>query len=296
MSFTGGRALGLALTALLLGVSVARAQAWLPSAGSASTSVSYTDSWYTKHYTSTGSVVDAGHIRVFTYGFAAEYSPTDRLMVNASLPLVESEYHGAFPHPTKVDDGSYHATVTDLRTELHYQLLLEPLALSPYVAYVLPTHHYETLGHAAPGRGLHETWLGLSVGKSLDQWIPRAYVEARLTYAIVQKVQDISHDKENFDFAVGYFMTPELSAQAYVHWQTTLGGIPVPIPKSKPLFPYHDQLGADGFTNFGVASTWSYSDRSAFTFAYLTGIRGVNGHKIDSSFSFAYSYDLGRNH
>ena len=68
--------------------------------------------------------VDAGHIRYYTYELAGAYSPTDRLMVNASVPVIRSIYIGAFPHPTSVDDGTYHTTYTDLRTELHYQLLL----------------------------------------------------------------------------------------------------------------------------------------------------------------------------
>ena len=71
----------------------------------AAMSTSYLDSWFTKHGTTSGGTVDAGHIRVFTYGLGAEYSPTDRWMFSASLPLIESEYHGAFPHATEVDNG-----------------------------------------------------------------------------------------------------------------------------------------------------------------------------------------------
>ncbi len=157
----------------------AHAQAWLSSAGSGDLYLSYVDTWVTKHYLSAGTEVDAGHIRTFTYGLGADYSPTDRLQFSASLPLVESGYHGASPHilpgavhPVEVDDGSYHATFTDLRTEMHYQLALQPVAIAPYMAYVFPTHNYETLGHAAPGRGLDETWLGVAVGKSLDRMDP----------------------------------------------------------------------------------------------------------------------------
>ena len=101
----------------------------------------------------------------------------------------------------------------------------QPVAIAPYVAYVLPTHNYETLGHAAPGRGLDETWVGVAVGKTLDQWIPRTYVYARFTYAFVQAVQGISHDKENVEVELGYFFTPYLSVQGFWHWQQTLGGI-----------------------------------------------------------------------
>jgi hypothetical protein len=293
---TGGRALRLALTAGLLCAGLAHAQSWLPSAGSKDVTLAYVDTWVTKHYLSDGSEVDAGHIRTFSYLVGADYSPTDRWMLSASLPLIESEYHGSSPHPTEVDDGRYHATITDLRVEAHYQWLLQPLAIAPYVAYVLPTHDYETLGHAAPGRGLDETWVGVAIGKTLDRWIPRTYIDTRFTYAFVQAVQHISHDKENVEVNVGYFFTPYLSAQGMWHWQQTLGGIQLPVPKTNPLFYYHDQLGAANYTSVGGSIAWSYSDRSQFSFSYLTDLMGRNGHKVDDSWTFSYNYQFGPRH
>ena len=279
-----------ALAAGLLWATTGHAQAWLPEAGNYSFAVSYTDTFDTKHYLPNGKELDAGHMRLYTYGFAAAYSPTDRLMLNATLPLVSSEYHGSKPHPTSVDDGDYHTTFTDLRLEAHYQLLFDPVALAPYVAYVYPTHDYETLGHAAPGRGLTETWLGVAVGKSLDQWIPRTYTQARFTYAFVEEVAGVSHNKENIDFDLGYYINPDFSVQALARWQHTIGGIDVPIPPSNPLFPYHDRLAADDFTNAGVAGSWYYSDRVTLSLAYMEGISGTNGHKLGRSFSIACSY------
>jgi hypothetical protein len=277
----------------LVWANVGHAQAWLPPAGSGSVSLAYVDTWDYKHYTPTGSEVDAGHIRAFTYAAGVEFSPTDRLMFAAYLPMVESRYSGNKPHPSEADDGSYHATVTDLRTEVHYQLLLEPVAIAPYVAIVTPTHNYQTLGHAAPGRGLDERWVGVAFGKTLDKWIPRTYVDARFTYAFVEQVQGISHDKENVDVEMGYFFTPYLSLQGMWHWQQTLGGIDVPIPKSNPLFPYHDQLARDNFTNIGASTAWQYSDRMEFSLSYLTGVMGRNGHKLGRSIAVGFNYGLG---
>ena len=278
----------LALTAELVWAAAAHSQAWLPEAGTTSFGVSYTDTFDKKHFNSHGDEVDAGHIRIYTYGFAAAYSPTDRFMLSATLPLISTEYHGSKPHPTEVDDSNYHSTFTDLRVEAHYQLSLEPVALAPYIAYVYPTHDYETLGHAAPGRGLTETWLGIAAGKSLDAWIPRTYIQSRFTYAIVEKVAGISHDKENIDLDVGYYVTPDVSLQALVHWQKTLGGIDIPPPPA--LFRYHDRLAADDFTNAGVSGSWYYSDRSTFSLGYMHGLSGRNGHELGNSFTIAYSY------
>ena len=287
-----GPAPRLALIAGVLWAGAGSAQSWLPEAGETSYAVSYTDTFDTKHLTPTGQEVDAGHMRFYTYGFAAAYSPTDRIMLNATVPLIRSEYHGPDPHPTTADDGSYHSTFTDLRVEAHYQLMLEPVALAPYIAYLFPTHTYETLGHAAPGRGLDETWLGVAAGKSLDAWIPRTYLQARFTYAVVEHVQGISHDKENIEFDLGYYITPDVSVQGLVHWQKTLGGLVFygPPQESDPLFPYHDQLAATGFTNAGVSGSWYYSDHSTLSLGYMEGVSGRNGHKLGRSFTIAYSY------
>jgi hypothetical protein len=290
---TGGWVRRLALSAGILWATTSHAQAWLPDGGTTSFGVSYTNTLDKKHTTATGFEVDVGHIRTINYGFAAAYSPSDRLMFAASLPLVQSRYYGPDPHPTTTDDGDYHSTFTDLRTEVHYQLLLNDVfALAPYAAYVLPTHNYSVLGHAAPGRGLDELWMGLSAGLSMDKWIPRAYATATLTYAVVEHVQGISHDKENIEGSVGWFATPNLSVQAFVNWQKTLGGIDFTAPPNPadPIFPYHDQLAAAGYTNVGVGGSWDYSDRSTFSLAYSEGLHGVNTHLIDHSISLIYSY------
>src|SRR5580765_1079213 len=101
-----GLASRLCYLSVLMWAGMAHAQAWLPEAGSADISLAYVDSSVTKHYVSSGNEVDVGHVRTFTYGVGADYSPTDRLQLTASLPLIESGYHGAFPHPSPVDDGN----------------------------------------------------------------------------------------------------------------------------------------------------------------------------------------------
>jgi hypothetical protein len=288
----------LALTAGLLCAGIAHAQAWLPSGGTGSVSVSYTDSFVKDHYLYNGDTVDVGHIRFFNYDLAGEYSPTDKWMLVASLPLVESKYYGPLPHPTEVDDGNYHATVTDLRTELHYQLLLDPVAIAPYIAYVLPTHHYETLGHAAPGRGLHELWIGTGLGKSLDKWIPRTYVNTRVTYSQVEKVWDpshvwhISHNKWMIDGDIGYFINPDITVSMIGHWQRTLGGVSIPPPAQ--LFLIHDQAGMENFLELGLGASWTPTDHSGFAFNYIKSIEGRNGHRLERAVSVSYTYGFGR--
>ena len=96
------------------------------------------------------------------------------------------------------DDGDTHGFLTDLRVGVHYQLLEDPVALAPFIAYVVPTNNnYYVQGHAAQGRGLEELLVGFGLGKSFDKWIPRTYAQMKYTYGFVEKVADISHDRAN---------------------------------------------------------------------------------------------------
>ena len=269
------------------------AQAWLPAKGSYSYGIDYNDTFNIHHYDSHGVAGDFGHTRVFTAAVSGSYSPTDRVMLSASLPWVRSEYHGAFPHPTYVDDGQYHDTFTDLRFDAHYQWIDGSFAVAPYVAFVIPTHNYITLGHAAPGRGLNEAWIGTFIGKSLDAWLPRTYVQVRMNYAFVEKVAGVKHDRINADGEIGYFVNPRWSVRAICNWQDTDGGIGLPVPPSNPLYPHHDQLGATRYLNLGGGVAWQATNRLGTYAIYTTSMHGRNGHELDRSFSFGLGYGFG---
>ena len=268
----------------------AMSQAWLPEQGDFSLNLDYANTLSKKHYLPDGSEIDVGHTRAETIAFTASYAVTDRLSVMASLPWIRARYTGDRPHPGEIDSGHPHSTFTDLYLAAHYQLALEPVALAPYVATVIPTHEYETLGHSAPGRGLSEYWIGFYAGKSLHPWIPRTYLQARYNYAIVERVAGISHDRSNVDLEAGYFMNDRFGVRALVAWQKTHGGIDVPIPPTNPLFPYHDQLGAEGHLNVGGGASWTLNRRLGLYASYMKSLRGENGHKLDQGLSVGVSY------
>ncbi len=108
---------GAALLVLAIGPGVARAQAWLPSKGSAGFAFDYSDVLNKKHYTSIGDEVDVGHTDVQIFNLSASYSPTDRIALSASLPFVRTRHRGpnGGGHDTEIDEGSWHDTVTDLQ-------------------------------------------------------------------------------------------------------------------------------------------------------------------------------------
>lgn len=284
---------GAACFCLALAPISSHAQAWLPDKGSASLSLAYSNVLYKKHYISTGAEVDVGHTSSEILDIGASYSPSDRLMLHASLPYVNSRYRGDFPHPSVVDDGSWHGTVTDLLLTAHYQVTDGAIAFAPYVGVLIPTHDYVVIGHAAPGRGLEEFWLGFYTATSLNEWIPRTYVEFRGNYAFVEKVAEVSHDRTNAGLEIGHYLNESWSARFLVSRQWTHGGVQIPIPPSDPLFPFHDQLAEDEFVNLGAGFSWTLNDRVQLYGLYMQSIEGKNSHKVDHRVSFGMSYGTG---
>jgi hypothetical protein len=285
-------------TALLLmaalAPSVAPAQAWLPDQGTLSTSLLFNDVLNREHWLPNGDTLDVGHTRSQTYAFLANYGVTDKLMVSASLPYIITRYWGPPSHGGApgfdVDDGKEHGSFTDLRVGLHYQLLEKPVALAPFVAYVTPVADYYTRGHAAQGRGLDELIAGLGIGKSLDPWLRGTYVQARVSYAWVEKLQDLKHDRGNLNLELGTFFTPRWNVSLYGAWQQTYGGIDVPVPRTNPYFQHHDALAADEFFNAGVGSGFAINPRLTAYTVFMHGFSGKNGHRMNQGLTIGFSY------
>src|SRR5262249_53719481 len=122
----------------------------------------------------------------------------DRIALGISLPLVSSRFltAGTAPHPSSLDNGSFHTTVTDFRVDLRYNAVNHRnLVITPYASLVTPSHGYEYFAHAAPGRHVNELQLGVSVGTTVDQLLPGMFVQARYGYGIQEQFVDVSHNR-----------------------------------------------------------------------------------------------------
>lgn len=288
---------GIVATSLAFTPVLAAAQSWLPEKGSSSFSVVYSNTLNKKHYNDAGHQDDVGHTTSDNWTIGASYSPTDRIMLEASIPFVNSRYTGCCPHPPAIagdiDDGTWHGYLTDLLVTGHYQVTTGPVAFAPYVGIVIPTHDYPTIGHAAPGRGLDEYWLGFYTATSLNEWIPRTYVELRANYAWVEQIKDVAHDRINMSLELGYYFNPALSARVFQSRQWTQGGIGLPVPPTDPLYLYHDQLAEDEFTNIGGGFSWLLNERIELFGLYTHTIDGRNTHKVDHRVTLGISYGTG---
>ena len=162
----------------------------------------------------------------------AEFGLSDRLAVSISLPFIGTRYQGTHPHRVlgegpaqEWDNGTYHGTFQDFRFGVRYNLTRRPIAVTPFVDIVIPSHHYPSLAHAAVGKDLRAYVVGGAAGGFLDPLLPRLFFHSRVSYAWVQEVLDIRANNSRVEGEVGYFITPRLSVRFLERYQVTHHGI-----------------------------------------------------------------------
>ena len=236
----------------------AQAQAWVPPRGEGQVTITYENIYVRDHFDYTGNRFQAGPIRTNTVVSTFEYGITDKLTLDSQLTHVTSKYEGfvgPVPHGPP-DTGKYHPTFQDAVVGVRYNVTSRHLFVTPFVAAVVPTHHYETRGHTAVGRDLRELQVGMNVGRDLDEIIPRTYFQARYSYAFVQNVDQFGLNRSNVDWEVGYYAKPRLSLRFTGAWQYTYSGVRYPLDQSIPDFhDLHDRAAKSGFVRFGGGMT-----------------------------------------
>ena len=269
--------------------SLGSAQAWLPPKGEAWFSLSYGNTLVKDHYFYDGERVKEGEIRSHSALVELGYSITDRLGVKVNLPYVAAKYDGVNPHMYPVDDGSTHGTFNDFRLEVRYNALRSPIVLTPFVGGVLPSHQYEYFGHAITGADLKQFIVGTSFGRRLDPFLSRAYVQGRYSYAFVEKIEGIFHDRSNLDLQIGYFVTPSLQLFALGVGQKSHGGL-VFDRKEIPTwtasdFHHHSQLGRTDLLGVGGGVDFLATSALDVYASFMTTVAGRNDHAINAQFT-----------
>ena len=234
--------------------SLVHAQAWVPLKGQGQITVTYENIYVRDHLDYLGRRFDAGPIRSHSVITTFEFGLTDNLTLDADLTHVTSKYEGfvaPVPHGPP-DTGVYHPTFQDARFGIRYNILARPLVVTPFVATVIPTHHYETRGHSAVGRDLRELQMGVNVGRDLEGIIPRSYVQTRYGFAVVQRVAEFNLNRHNVDWEFGYIATERVSLRFTGAWQNTMDGIRIPIDNVRHDFhEIHDRASKSNFLRFG---------------------------------------------
>lgn len=272
------------------------AQAWLPLKGEGQITYSYQHVYVRYHLDFLGKKFDAGAIRAHTQLISFEYGLSNRLAFDADLTHVTSRYEGPITNPPHgpVDTGAYHPTFQDARIGVRYNLINNPLVVTPFVAVVIPTHDYETRGHSAVGRNLHELQMGVNVGRDLEGILPRSYVQGRYSFAVVERVEGFNLNRSNADWEFGHFATSRLSLRFTGMWQRTYGGINIPLDNKNPHFhDLHDRAARSNFIRLGGGASFSLRKNLDLHADYTSTVSGINTHAA-SGISLGISWRFSR--
>lgn len=282
----------LAMTSLLLSPCL-HAQAWLGAPGETTVSLSYQQSDFQGHVSETGERQPHGSSKARALDLGIDTVLTPRLAVSFSLPYV-SVRNGPEPSPVAGrsgnDDGRDHATWQDYHAEVRYNVVSRGIVVTPFVGLVVPSHHYAVFAEAGQGRDLREVQGGVDLGRLLTSRWHQPYVEARLLYAIPEKVFGISTNRVGVDASLGFFVTPTFSLRGLVNWQRTSGGLtadqvfgpggpPTPNPNLDPvLFQQHDRLLQDRHLRDGLAASWAVTSNTEVFAGVVRTVSGRNTH------------------
>jgi hypothetical protein len=293
--------LALGLSQFALPASAGAQSAWLPVDGEASLSVIFQSLNFGGHFDENGAKLEgAVPSRAFVGIAHFEYAFTDKLAFTARLPYIASKFTGDHHEPvtnflreryeefrranpdaavTNLDTGEYYATFQDFGFTLRYNLFDRGVAVTPSIGLTIPSHHYRTVGEAAPGQDRLALHTGVNVGRLLDPLLPRAYVHGRYTYSFVQSLVGVPLDRSTADFEVGYAAWPTVTVRAIATWLRTHGGVPFSEAyEDVVLFLVHDRLLASRYWHVGGGATVSLSDSLDIDGAVVTFLSGSDTH------------------
>lgn len=266
----------------------AHAQAWVADKGGLDVSLDYNLAISDKvvHDSTEADTPNAGTTtQEITLG--GEYVPMERLAVSLALPLALIKYTGdkvMFPHPGggSYDDGSTHATLTDLRVGARYQLLEDPVALSPHLGVSIPVADYETIGNSVAGRHLLALHLGIGVGSRVTEAL---YVHLLYEFSLVQKydrtpeTEAAGQNRSDGAFTLGYkLLDQRLDVHLAASARVTHGGIKFsefPTLSTNELM-YHDAILAENIILAGGGLSYQISDTLAANLGARIFITGTN--------------------
>ena len=272
---------------LLLGTSVLPyclcAQAWLFPKGEGAISFSYQNIYVRKHAFALGEALDRGPILSHGLIVGVDYSLADRLALRVALPYIAAKYNGPFPHQLPIDGGNYHSSAQDFTIDLRYNVFRRRLVVTPFFMAVIPSHGYEYFAHSAVGRNVREYHAGVNVGRRLNPVLPRAYLQARYSYAFVQRIWDVSPNRSNAEVQLGYFLKPSLSVWGAGYWMDTHRGMPHPfgVPfsgVSEAQYRHHDQIGKAKLLDLGAGLSYSVNPSLQVFVSVARSLGGRNNH------------------
>jgi hypothetical protein len=279
-----------------------KAQAWTPAKGDGTISLTYQNYDVAGHYDAQGRKNNNGGTYSHVTVADIDYGLTDTIGLTVSLPFIASKYTGppvyfvggVETHPGPLDDGTYHGAFQDLRLEVRRLFWAGPIPVAPFIAASFPTHHYETVGEAVPGRHRRDFHIGANVGINLDRLATGAYAHGRYAYATAQRIEGFAFTRSNFDVEVGYPVGSGLVVRGIAAWQLRHQG-----PSVQELtvdWEHHDRFIAPSYTNLGggVSVPVGGADVYALWLGTTAGSNGAHrARTIAAGVTFAFGSGSG---
>jgi hypothetical protein len=288
-----------ALATALLAPALAHAQAWLPPKGGGAVSMTLGHYSFDGHFDGDGNREPFGGTRAESIWVEGTYSLTDELAISVGLPFIATKLTGSFPEGVPLGpldkDRKYHGDFQDFRFELGFGLVQGDFGVTPFVALGIPSHEYEYVGEAVPGKGLREVLVGLAAGRTLSPLLPQAYLHARYSYAFVETVDPEvdTLDRSNLDAELGYEPVSRLLLRVLARWQVTHGGLDLADMRSHPdFFRTHDRAARTNYFNLGLGASFALTPSWDAYAIYIKTLSGENAHQ-SQSFSFGATFYFG---
>lgn len=273
--------------------SVCAAQ-WVPSPGDGTVSVEYQYTRITDHLFSrdVAGLVDSatgyvggpgnrfyyGDIFGQTVNTTVQYGVWRGLAVTGSAAYVTSMYAGKSPE-SPLDDGKYHGSLQDASFTAEYMIAWQGFAIAPSVGARIPLKSYSTLGHVAVGKDLREYPVGISVGRSLDPVLPRAYVGGSFAYSFVEHHHEHSLDQRHFSLSAGYILSNSISLGGALQYVNTVDGIDwYSDVNSEEAFHDHDVAAKAEYVRAGGTASFALGRGFGISLSYIGTLSGENTH------------------
>ena len=181
---------------VVIGSTPVFAQATVPPAGEGDVTLTYQNYYVTGHFDAGGRKNKNGATHTQAVLTEFDYALTDEVCLSVTLSFIASKYTGGssyfvggretFPGP--LDEYTYHAAFQDLRIEVRRMFEAGRVSITPFIGVSFPTHHYETIGEAVPGRRRAELQCGAAAASFLDPALPGVHVHMRYAYGAAQEI------------------------------------------------------------------------------------------------------------
>jgi hypothetical protein len=255
-------------------------QAWVPPAGIGVVSVVYQDISNTNHRLTDGSLFDGYDSVSRGLLLSLDYAFTDRFSLSVGLPYIGAKYTG--PEPSlfalPVDDClCWNHGWQDLGVTARYSLSNGAFAFTPSISMGLPSHDYEYFGEAVLGRNLNEVRFAIDVGQRLDAITDRLSVSGRYSFAVVEKVLDLSNNRSNMSVEAGFLATRRLSTRVGLSWQRSHGGLRSTEFLTDEQYAQYDRVIKDNNVHVTAGVAYSLTRFDVFL-SYVHYAAGTDTH------------------